>query len=365
MVWMILADYMADMDEKVHRMRRYINVCLKGTIIISASFALSLAAPSLKAAAAGSSVLSAAGVSNILENTLSEEEYIAKAEEAQGALWGYTNLGIANVDSGNLNVRDQPSLDGKLVGKMPKNSACEVLEMLDGWAHIQSGEVEGYVSLDYLLTGADARVMAGTLVRRVVTVNEDNLNIRMEPNTDSDVLTQVLKGEELEYVETLEGWVKISLDGEDAYVAAEYVTVEEKLDRAITMTELLYGVGVSDVRVDLVEYAKQFLGNPYVYGGTSLTKGTDCSGFTMGVYKKFGISLPHHSGSQAQMGTKIDASDLKPGDLVFYSKNGTINHVAIYIGGGQVIHASSPSTGIKISKYNYRTPSKCVRILAD
>ena len=105
-------------------------------------------------------------------------------------------------------------------------------------------------------------------------------------------------------------------------------------------------------RVDLVEYAKQFVGNPYVWGGTSLTKGADCSGFVLSVFKKYGITLSHSSRAQANEGTKISASELKPGDLVFYGNGkGNINHVAIYIGGGQVIHASSPKTGIKISSY--------------
>ena len=136
--------------------------------------------------------------------------------------------------------------------------------------------------------------------------------------------------------------------------------VEERLEKAVTLTELLYGQGVSDVRVDLVQYAKQFVGNPYVWGGTSLTNGADCSGFTLSIYKKYGVSLPHHAASQAQLGTKVDYSQVQPGDLIFYAKNGSINHVAIYIGGGQVIHASSPKTGIKISGMNYRTPA-CAR----
>lgn len=336
--------------------------------MLSASLVLCLALePMHLLAAENNMVLQAAGVSSILENTLSVEEYIAAAEQAKGAMWGYTNLGIANVESGNLNVREVPSTDGKLVGKMPKNAACEIVRTEGDWAFIQSGEVEGYVSLEFLLTGPDAKLKAKELVRTVAVAQTDKLNVRAEANTDSDVYTQVLKGEELEYVETLDnGWVKISLDGEDAYVSAEFVTVEEKLDTAITMTELLYGEGVSDVRVDLVEYAKQFLGNPYVWGGTSLTKGADCSGFVLSIFKKYGVKLSHHSGTQAKEGTKISTSELLPGDLVFYSNSsGTINHVAIYIGGGQVIHASSPKTGIKISKYNYRTPVKCVRVLYD
>lgn len=341
---------------------------LKGIKILSASLALCLALePMSLLAAENHTVLQAAGVSSILENTLSVEEYIAVAEQAKGALWGYTNLGIANVESGNLNVRKEPSTSSKLVGKMPKDAACEVVAIADGWAQIKSGEVEGYVSMEFLLTGPDAKIKANDLVRTVAIAQTDKLNVRSEANTDSDVYTQVLKGEQLEYVETLDnGWVKISLDGEDAYVSAEFVTVEEKLDTAITMTELLYGEGVSDVRVDLVEYAKQFLGNPYVWGGTSLTKGADCSGFVLSIFKKYGVKLSHHSGTQAKEGTKISTSELLPGDLVFYSNSsGTINHVAIYIGGGQVIHASSPKSGIKISKYNYRTPVKCVRVLYD
>ena len=311
-------------------------------------------------------VLQFAGVTTLLESSLTTEEYIEAAQQAQGAAWGYTNIGVANVESGNLNVRQEPSTDSKMVGKMPKNSVCEVLETIDGWAHITSGEVEGYVNLDYLLIGPDAKLKANELVHTVVVVNTDGLNVRDEANTESAVLTQVPQGEELEYIETLEEWIKVGIDDEEAYVAAEYVTVTEKLDTAITMTELLYGAGVSDVRVELVEYAKQFLGNRYVWGGTSLTKGADCSGFVLSVFKKFGVSLPHHSGSQANSGTKISAGDLQPGDLVFYGNSrGTINHVAIYIGGGQVIHASSVKTGIKISNYKYRTPVKYVRILQD
>lgn len=345
---------------------RYRKFSRKG-LLLSTGLVLCLAMEPMQAAAAsGDTILLSAGVTDVLESELSTEEYIKIAEEAQGALWGYTNIGIANVESGNLNVRAVPSTDGKMVGKLPKNAACEILDTQDGWAHIQSGEVEGYVSLEFLLTGPDARIKAHQLVTTVVVADTDGLNVREEANTESTVLTQVLKGEELEYVETLGEWIKISLDGEEAYVAAEFVTVEEKLETAITMTELLYGEGVSDVRVDLVEYAKQFVGNPYVWGGTSLTNGADCSGFVLSVFKKYGITLSHSSKAQANEGTKISLSELKPGDLVFYgNSSGSINHVAIYIGGGQVIHASSPKTGIKISKYNYRTPVKAVRVIND
>ncbi|MCM1325075.1 MAG: NlpC/P60 family protein [Bacteroidales bacterium] len=342
---------------------------IRGAWVVSAGLLMCIACQPLTVSAAeSSSLLQSAGVVSIMEQkSLTTEEYVALAEQAKGALWGYTDIGIANVESGNLNVRAEASTAGKLVGKLPKNAACEILETLDGWAYIQSGEVEGYVSLEYLLTGPDAKIKAKELVRTVAVAQVDGLNVREEPDKNSKVMTQVLKGEELEFVETLDnGWIKVSLDGVEAYVSEEYVAVEEKLDTAITMTELLYGQGVSDIRVDLVEYAKQFVGNPYVWGGTSLTKGADCSGFVMSVFKKFNINLSRTSRAQANDGTKIKFSDMKPGDLVFYADgSGTINHVAIYIGGGKVIQASSPTTGIKISKYNYRTPVKAVRVIYD
>ncbi len=306
--------------------------------------------------------LEPAGVASLLQADMTEAEYIQTANEAVKSFWGYTNLGIANVDN-NLNVRAAADESAKLVGKLPKDAACEILSIEGDWAHIQSGKVEGYAKMDYLLTGVDAKLKARELVKTVAVVTTDALKIREEPNTECGVLTLVPEGEELEVVEELEGWIKINLDDEDYYVSADYVNVTDKLDTAITMTELLYGQGVSDLRVDLCQYAKQFLGNPYVWGGTSLTKGADCSGFVLSVFKNFGYTLPHYSGSQANSGTKISVSEVEPGDLIFYGKNGTINHVAIYIGGGQVIHASSPSTGIRISSYDYRSPLKAVRIL--
>lgn len=116
-------------------------------------------------------------------------------------------------------------------------------------------------------------------------------------------------------------------------------------------------------RTAIVAYAKQFLGNPYVYGGTSLTNGADCSGFTMRIFEHFGISTGRSSRDQAANGKQIAVSAVQPGDLVFYSSGSTINHVALYIGNGQIIHASNSRTGIIISTMNYRTPCKAVTFL--
>lgn len=306
----------------------------------------------------------AIGSGAILISDKTAEDYELAYERAKNANWGYTNLGIADV-SDNLNIRAIAAEDGRLVGKLPRNAACEVIDTDDTWAHIKSGSVEGYVSLDYLLTGVLAKFKAEELAVTVAKVNTDSLKVRAEANTESEVITLVAMGEELEVAAVEGDWVKVLLDNDEVYVSAEYVEVSAELGTAVTMTELLYGQGVSDVRVDVCQYAKEFIGNPYVWGGTSLTKGTDCSGFVMRVFQKYGVKLPRNSRAQANCGTTIKVSEAKPGDLIFYAKGKTINHVAIYIGNGQVVHASSPKTGIKISNVSYRTPFKAVRILYD
>lgn len=307
-----------------------------------------------------------AGAGDLFISPLTKVEYVEIAKKAEGAMWGYTHLGICNVDENNLNIRKEPDESGKLVGKLPKNAACEIISSEDGWAYISSGKVEGYVKEEYLLTGFDAKMKGEELASAIAVSTADSLNIREMPNTDAEVVTQVASGEILDIVEIQDdGWIKVDLDGEEVYVSADYVEVKSDLKTAITLTELMYGEGVSDIRVDLCQYAKQFLGNPYVWGGTSLTRGADCSGFVKSVFGNFGVALPRTSREQANTGTKISASDLQPGDLVFYAKGGRVNHVALYIGGGQVIHASSPKTGIKISAYNYRTPYKMTRVLYD
>lgn len=306
----------------------------------------------------------AVGSGAILISDKTAEDYELAYERAKNANWGYTNLGIADV-SDNLNIRAIAAEDGRLVGKLPRNAACEVLDTDGTWAHIKSGSVEGYVSLEYLLTGVPAKFKAEELATTVAKVTTDSLKVRAEANTESEVITLVAQGEELEVAAVEGDWVKVLLDDDEVFVSAEYVEVSAELGTAVTMSELLYGQGVSDVRVDLCQYAKEFIGNPYVWGGTSLTKGTDCSGFVMRVFQKYGVKLPRNSRAQANCGTTIKVSEAKPGDLIFYGKGKTINHVAIYIGNGQVVHASSPKTGIKISNVSYRTPFKAVRILYD
>ena len=289
------------------------------------------------------------------DETQTEEEKQAQALAEAASAFGYTNLGIAQAD-GNINVREVPGTEAEIVVKLPNGT--------DGdWTQIESGKVKGYVKSEYLLTGEAAIAKAQEVKQTVATVTTTTLYVRDETNTDSHVITMMPEGEELEVLEVLDGWVKINVDSDEGYVSSDYVSIATELPKAQTMTEVRYGQGVSDVRVSLVSYATQFVGNPYVWGGTSLTRGADCSGFVMSVFANYGISLPHSSRAQANCGTKISASDAQPGDLFFYGNGSSINHVAIYIGGGRVVHASSPKSGIKISGAYYRTPVKVVRVI--
>ena len=294
----------------------------------------------------------------VAEETAQEEQ----PQQVSSIVAGYNVLGVANV-SNYLNVRETPDLDGKVLGKLPMNAGCEILETLDGWYKISSGSVEGYVSAEYILTGEEANERAAGCLATVAKVKADMLMVREEPNTDCTILTRVAYDEELEAVELLDGWVKVNIDNKFGYVSAEYVDVYQTLPKGVTIEELSYGDGISNTAVDLIEYAKQFLGNPYVYGGTSLTNGTDCSGFTMRIFEHFGYGLSRTSREQANNGTRVSLSEIQPGDLLFYSHGGSIGHVAIYIGNGQIIHASTERTGIIIGNAFYTTPVCATRII--
>ena len=321
------------------------------------------ASTSSAAAGVSAELADAAAAASQAQDELTETESTEQDAAQQAAsAYGYTNLGVANVE-GNLNVRAAAGTDADVVGKMPNNAGCEILGVEGEWTQIKSGSVEGYVKSEYLLTGDAALARADEVKQTLATVTTTTLYVREQPNTDCAIVTMMPQGEELEVLEVLDGWVKINVDSDEGYVSSDYVEISTELLKAMTMTEIRYGQGVSDVRVSLVQYATQFVGNPYVWGGTSLTRGADCSGFVMSVFANYGISLPHSSGAQSNCGTKISASEAQPGDLFFYGNGSRINHVAIYIGNGQVVHASSPKSGIKISGAYYRTPVKVVRVI--
>lgn len=278
---------------------------------------------------------------------------------------GYTNLGMSVISSGNLNIRQEASTDSEVIGILTNHNACELLEDAGDWYKVTSGKVTGYVSKQYLVTGDEAEAIAEQEIKTVATVNTETLNVRAEKSTEAAVLSQVGNSEAFTVNSVADGWVEISVDDSVGYISQDYVTLAQALPTAKTIEQVKYGDGVSDVRASVVSYALQFVGNRYVWGGTSLEKGIDCSGFTMRILGKYGISLPHSSRAQPSYGTKISASEAKPGDLFFYGSGRSISHVAIYIGNGQIVHASNKRDGIKVSNAYYRNPICVVRYLPD
>lgn len=278
---------------------------------------------------------------------------------------GYTNLGMSVISSGNLNIRQEASTDSEVVGILTNHNACELLEDVGDWYKVTSGKVTGYVSKQYLVIGDEAEAIAEQEIKTVATVNTETLNVRAEKSTEAEVLSQVGNSEAFTVNSVADGWVEISVDDSVGYISQDYVTLAQALPTAKTIEQVKYGDGVSDVRASVVSYALQFVGNRYVWGGTSLENGVDCSGFTMRILGKYGISLPHSSKAQPSYGTKISASEAKPGDLFFYGSGRSISHVAIYIGNGQIVHASNKRDGIKVSNAYYRNPICVTRYLPD
>ena len=259
---------------------------------------------------------------------------------------GYTNLGMSVISSGNLNIRQEASTDSEVIGILTNHNACELLEDAGEWYKVTSGKVTGYVNKQYLVTGDEAEAIAEQEIKTVATVNTETLNVRAEKSTEAAVLSQVGNSEAFTVNSVADGWVEISVDDSVGYISQDYVTLAQALPTAKTIEQVKYGDGVSDVRASVVSYALQFVGNRYVWGGTSLTRGADCSGFVMSVFANYGVSLPHSSGSQAGCGTSI-------------------SHVAIYIGNGQIVHASNKRDGIKVSNAYYRNPICVARYLPD
>lgn len=323
-----------------------------------------------------------------IENNTTESDSEVPAEEEL-----FRKLVIAQVRS-YVNVRSIPSEEGDIVGKLYNNSVGTFISEENGWYQIQSGSVTGYVKGEYCVTGEAAVEIARSVGTRIATVTTQTLFVRKEPSTESSILGMVPLADELLVLEETDGWVKVDVEEGIGWVSADYVELhsefvqaesreEEKArlakeaeerkkaqeaarakrntntntnggtgstsDSQQTTTTYTVGEG-SEMGTAVAEYALQFVGNPYVYGGTSLTNGADCSGFVMSVYANFGVSLPHSSASDRTQGYAVNGlENAQPGDLICYS-----GHVALYIGNGQIVHASNKKTGIIVSQANYR-----------
>ena len=362
----------------------------------------------MSAEASGSSVLPGGGVSLALSNGNKLEEVandvstmpiesiiewfqVEEAMEAEPTEEDlFRNLVIAQVTN-YVNVRSIPSEEGEVLGKLYNNSVGTFISEENGWYQINSGSVTGYVKAEFCVTGEDAVELAKKVGKRIATVTTETLFVRTEPSTECSILGMVPEADDLIVLEETEGWAKVDVEEGMGWVSTDYVALhsefvqaesKEEEERRLAKEEEerqkaraaaaqkaaqnqnnqsqssapaqnagSYSVsGGSEMGVAVAEYGLQFVGNPYVWGGTSLTNGADCSGFVMSVYANFGVSLPHSSTSDRSQGYGVDGLDnAQPGDIICYS-----GHVGIYIGNGQIVHASNERTGIIVSNANYR-----------
>lgn len=334
--------------------------------------------------------------------------------EQEVKLSDYNNIGISIAED-YVNIRKQPDEQSEVRGKLYQGSAATILETKGDWVKIKSGNVKGYIKSEFLACGFDAADLIDKYAVKLATVTTQTLKVRDQKSVDSICLTMIPAGETYEVIKEYDDWVKIKIDDDEedcikGYVSKQFVDISVEFKEAISIEEEKQKAekaeaarkaeeeqmrhlqnqqqqtrssastvnrstnqNSSSVSIassggsgsQIASYALKFVGNPYVYGGTSLTNGTDCSGFTQAVYRSFGISIPRDSRSQSVgAGREVALNSLQAGDLVFYTGgSGTVNHVALYIGGGKVVHASNPRTGIKVSPMNYRTPHKARRVV--
>lgn len=295
----------------------------------------------------------------------------------------YSDLVIAQVDSW-VNVRDYPDASkGKILGKLYNNSVGHFIEEENGWYKIKSGSVTGYVKGEYCVQGVEAIKIARDVEVTFAKISVNSLRVREKPTTASAILGTFSEGDELVVLAEEDGFAKVTYNNLEGYVSMEYVSLRTDFVEAESIEEerarlaaekkardeakrkaaaalqaeqakkqaaqVVVPSGSSELGQQVIDYAVQFVGNPYVYGGTSLTDGCDCSGFVKSVYEHFGVSLPR-TGLKSS-GYAVDGyANALPGDLLFYS-----GHVALYMGNGQIVHAATPSQGIVIGSATYST----------
>ena len=247
------------------------------------------------------------------------EDYLVPENKGE-----YLDMAFANVTSF-LYVRSEPTKESEYVGKLYPGYAAKITGPVGEWTAVESGDVTGYVKTEYILTGAEAQTYAENLVTEA----------QQEGKEEAEAFTYA-----------------VSRKSEEAQMTQE---VQENVQQMET-TEVSAQPASNGQAI--VDYACQFIGNPYVWGGTSLTDGADCSGFVQSVFAHFGISLPRTTYDQINAGVEVSYDQAMPGDLICYD-----GHIGIYIGNGQIVNAQNPEQGIGISPATYTTILSVRRIV--
>ena len=271
---------------------------------------------------------------------------------------GALSAGVGTVTGDSLRLRAEASTDSAILTTAPKGAQAVVLEDTgSGWYKVVYEGSEGYMSAEYvtLSTDADADLGTGTL-----DTDGESLNLRAGPGTDYDKLASIPYGTTLTLTGITDGWYKTSYNGSTGYVSSDYVSLTAPASSAVAYAST--SAVSSDLRSQVVSYAMQFLGRPYVYGASG-SSSFDCSGFTSYVYRNFGYSLNRSAAGQYSNGTAIDQSQMQPGDLILwraYGSSSTATHVGIYIGNDQYIHASSTGGQVTIDDMDYGSNARYV-----
>lgn len=302
-------------------------------------------------------------------------EYLAIGFDAEELVEKYGTK-IATVNTTTLKVREKKSTDARVLTMIPIEESYVVLKEYDEWVKVsidggsdenEDNGVVGYVSKDFVditvefenaisIEEEQAKLKAEEEARKA----EEEQAAKLQREQEAQKQNSSSSNNSSSSSSSNSSSSNSSSNNSSSNSSSSSSSNSSSSSSGSSSTETPKGSGTGS---DIAAYAQKFVGNPYVYGGTSLTNGADCSGFVLSVYKSFGYSLPRTSSSQATVGTRVDMGSLQPGDLVFYTGgSGSINHVAIYIGGGRVVHASNPRSGIKTSSVNYRTPYTARRI---
>lgn len=292
-----------------------------------------------------------------------KSEFLAIGFDAEELVDKYATK-YATINTKTLKVREKKTTKSICMTMVPKGETYEVLKESKDWAKISVDGDTGYVSKDYINISAEFEEAVSVAEEKA---EEKRKQDALKAEADRLAALQNANNNSTSSSNTNTNNNYGNNNSSNSNSSSSHGSSNNNSSKPAQNNNSVPNVNTSAtgkaLGSQIAAFAVNFVGRPYVFGGTSLTNGTDCSGFTQSVYKHFGISISRTSGAQAGNGTSVSLSSLQPGDLVFYSNGGSISHVALYIGGGRVVHASTPKSGIKISSVNYRKPCKAVRIV--